>query len=106
MQTGNAARSGELKNNRYKETGNVISICTPPCMGNTIAVVFLRLSAVSAKGFLAWLLLSALLLQLSEPVSDALPFGLCTVGICKIHLLHEAQVRARGVFRSARLGLA
>ena len=43
-------------------------------MGKTIAAVFLRLPAVSVKGFLSWLLLSALLLQLSEPVSDALPF--------------------------------
>ena len=47
----------------------------PPCMGKTIAAVFLRLSAASVKGFLSWLLLSALLLQLSEPVSDALLFG-------------------------------
>ena len=47
----------------------------PPCMGKTIAAVFLRLSAASVKGFLSWLLLSALLLQLSEPVSDALFFG-------------------------------
>ena len=47
----------------------------PPCMGKTIAAVFLRLPAVSVKGFLSWLLLSALLLQLSEPVSDALLFG-------------------------------
>lgn len=46
----------------------------PPCMGKTIAAVFLRLPAVSVKGFLSWFLLSALLLQLSEPVSDALPF--------------------------------
>lgn len=44
-------------------------------MGKTIAAVFLRLSAASVKGFLSWLLLSALLLQLSEPVSDALLFG-------------------------------
>ncbi len=75
MQTGNADRSGEFENNRYKEAGNLISICTPPCMGKTIAAVFLCLSAVSVKGFLAWLLLSALLLQLPEPVSDALSFG-------------------------------
>ena len=47
----------------------------PPCMGKTIAAVFLRLPAVSVKGFLSWLLLSALLLQLPEPVSDALLFG-------------------------------
>jgi len=47
----------------------------PPCMGKTIAAVFLRLSAASVKGLLSWLLLSALLLQLSEPVSDALLFG-------------------------------
>lgn len=53
----------------------LISICMPPCMGKTIAAVFLRLSAASVKGFLSWLLLSALLLQLSEPVSDALLFG-------------------------------
>jgi len=44
-------------------------------MSKTITAVFLCLSAVSVKGFLSWLLLSALLLQLSEPVSDALPFG-------------------------------
>ena len=44
-------------------------------MDNTIAAVFLCLSAVSVKGFLSAWLLSALLLQLSEPVSDALPFG-------------------------------
>ncbi len=75
MQTGNADRSGKLENNRYKETGNLISICMPPIMGNTIAAVFLCLSAISVKGFLAWLLLSALLLQLPEPASDALPFG-------------------------------
>lgn len=74
MQTGNADRSGKLENNRYKETGNLISICMPPCMVKTIAAVFLCLSAVSVKGFLAWLLLSALFLQLPEPVSDALPF--------------------------------
>ena len=75
MQAGNADRSGKLENNRYKETGNLISICMPPCMVKTIAAVFLCLSAVSVKGFFAWLLLSALLLQLPEPVSDALPFG-------------------------------
>ena len=75
MQAGNADRSGKFENNRYKETGNLISICMPPCMGKTIAAVFLCLSAVSVKGFLAWLLLSALLLQLPEPVSDALLFG-------------------------------
>lgn len=75
MQAGNADRSRELESNRYKETGKLISICMPPCMGKTIAAVFLRLSAASVKGFLSWLLLSALLLQLSEPVSDALLFG-------------------------------
>ena len=79
MQTGNADRSGKFENNRYKGTGNLISICMPPCMGKTIAAVFLRLSAVSVKGFLSWLLLSALLLQLSEPVSDALLFGRCAM---------------------------
>ena len=51
----------------------------PPCMGKTIAAVFLRLSAASVKGFLSWLLLSALLLQLSEPVSDALLSGVLAV---------------------------
>ena len=53
MQAGNADRSGKFENNRYKETGNLISICMPPCMGKTIAAVFLCLSAVSVKGFLS-----------------------------------------------------
>lgn len=44
-------------------------------MGNTIAAVFLCLSAVSVKGFLSAWLLSALFLQLFKPVSKALPFG-------------------------------
>lgn len=43
VQARNADRSGELENNRYKEAGNLISTCTPPCMGNTIAAVFLCL---------------------------------------------------------------
>ncbi len=61
--------------------------------GYTIAAVFLCLSAVSVKEFFAWLLLSALLLQLPEPVSDALPFGWCSM--CRIEYpLHEAQVCA------------
>lgn len=46
----------------------------PPIMGNTIAAVFLCLSAVSVKGFLSVRLLPALLLQLPEPVSNALSF--------------------------------
>ena len=58
----------------------------PPCMGNTIAAVFLCLSAVSVKGFLAWFLLSALLLQLPEPVSDALPFGRSWRSALSFHL--------------------
>lgn len=51
MQTGNADRSGELESNRYKEAGTLIFICTPPCMGKTIAAVFLRLSGVSVREF-------------------------------------------------------
>ena len=74
MQAGNADRSGELESNRYKETGNLISICTPPCMDNTIAAVFLHLSAVSVKGFLSYLLL----LQLSEPVSNGEAQTVCS----------------------------
>lgn len=50
------------------------------------------------KGFLAWLLLSALFLQLSEPVSDALSFGQCAYIGAKCPL-HEGQLCARGVFR-------
>ena len=42
MQAGNADRSRELESNRYKETGKLISICMPPCMGKTIAAVFLE----------------------------------------------------------------
>ena len=79
MQAGNADRSRKLESNRDKKTGNLISICIPPIMVKTIVAVFLRLSAVSVKGFLAWFLLSALLLQLFEPVSDALLFGRCAM---------------------------
>ena len=43
-------------------------------MGNTIASVFLCLSAVSGKGFLSAWLLSALLLQLFKPVFAPLSF--------------------------------
>lgn len=98
MQTGNADRSGEFENNRYKEAGNIISICMPPCMGKIIAAVFLNirmyrkaghslcLSAVSVKGFLSWFLLSALLLQLSEPVSHTLPFGWSWWSVLLFHL--------------------
>ena len=44
-------------------------------MDNTIAAVFLCLSTVSVKGFLSVRRLSALLLQLPEPVSNAFSFG-------------------------------
>lgn len=40
----------------------LIKLCMPPCIGKTIAAVFLCLSAVSVKGFLSWLLPPALLL--------------------------------------------
>ncbi len=95
----NPDRSGKLENNRYKETENLISICTPPCMGKTIAAVFLRLSAVSVKGFFAWLLLSTLFLQLSEPVSDALPFGWCAMRRIE-YPLRKPALCATGIFRS------
>ena len=39
MQAGNADRSGELESNRYKETGNLISIYMPPYMGKTDMVL-------------------------------------------------------------------
>ena len=57
-----------------KQAYLINKLCTPPCMGNTIAAVFLCLSAVSVKGFLSAWLLSALLLQLFKLVSDALSF--------------------------------
>lgn len=76
MQAGNTYQRKRFTDNRHSKTGALISICKPPIMGNTIAPVFLCLSAVSVKGFLsAWLLLSALFLQLPESVSDAFPFG-------------------------------
>ena len=62
MQAGNADRNRKLENNRYSKAGTLIKLCMPPCMGKTIAAVFLCLSAVSVKGFLSWLLLPALLL--------------------------------------------
>ena len=46
VQAGNADKSGEFESYRYKEAGNLISTCTPPCMDKTIAAVFLRLSAL------------------------------------------------------------
>ena len=51
MQTGNADRSGEFENNRYKEAGNLISICMPPCMGKTIAAVFLNIRMLVVGAF-------------------------------------------------------
>ena len=64
-------------------------------MVKTIVAVFLRLSAVSVKGFLAWFLLSALLLQLFEPVSDALLFGRCAMCRSEIPLAQRAALCKR-----------
>lgn len=75
MQAGNTDRRKGFADNRHPKAGTLIKLCKPPIMGNTIAAVFLCLSAVSVKGFLSVRLLSALFLQLPEPVSDALPFG-------------------------------
>ena len=75
MQTGNAHQCKGFADNRHSKAGTLTRLCMPPCMGNTIAAVFLCLSAVSVKGFLSAWLLSALFLQLFEPVSDALFFG-------------------------------
>ncbi len=67
-------------------------------MGKTIAAVFLCLSAVSVKGFFAWLLLSASFLQLPEPVSDALSGEQCAPYIdrSKMPLTRRAATLCRG----------
>lgn len=50
MQTGNAHQRKGFADNRRPKAGTLIKLCNPPIMGNTIAAVFLCLSAVSAKG--------------------------------------------------------
>ena len=105
MQAGNADRSRKLESNRYKKTGNLISICMPPCMGNTIAAVFFAYRLSLPKDFLrgfCCLPCSCNCLSLFRTLS--LSGGALWAGAK--YPLHEAQVCARGVFRSARLGLA
>ncbi len=77
----------------------------PPCMGNTIAAVFLFLSAVSVKRFTAGLLLSALLQQRPEPVSDALPFGRYTMVRNEITFCTKGNFVHRVYFALKRRGL-
>ena len=106
-------RSGKLENNRFKEAGTLISICTPPCMGKTIAAVFLNIR-MSRK---AWHSLFAYRLSLSKDFLRGIcclayscyypePFRTCSLlgGAPCIRakcLLHEGQqLCARGVFRS------
>lgn len=40
-----------LEINRYKETGTLISVCAPPCMGKTIAAFFFAYRLSLPKDF-------------------------------------------------------
>ena len=71
MQAGNTDKRKGFADNRHPKAVTLIKLCKPPIMGNTIAAVFLCLSAVSVKGFLSVRRLFALLLQLPEPAFDA-----------------------------------
>lgn len=43
MQTGNAHQCKGFADNRHSKAGTLTRLCMPPCMGNTIAAVFLNI---------------------------------------------------------------
>ncbi len=82
-------------------------ILCPVCYSkirDRIRAVILRLSAVSVKGFLAWLLLSALLLQLSS-LLRMLSFGRCAMRSGEILIAQSTTLYEWCISLSNNVGL-